>query len=308
MLAADPDVSVVIPAYNAARTLPAAIESALNQTYRPAQIIVIDDGSADDTAAAVGQFGDKVEYVRTPNRGPAPARNTGIERARGELVAFLDADDLWLPAKLERQVQALAAHPEAGAVQCGAIFVDHALHVKEIRLCPLDGDVLWDVSHFRNLPAFLSTLVVHRRCLATVGPFDSSLKGEDWDMAIRLARFCGMISLPDALAYYRVHATNRSRIVEDHIGSDLTVLSRLYAGAGLPVRIHNGRRSIYASCYRTYAGGYFNQRRFGRFAYWATRAVMTHPAELLTMLGWPARLLARARSRHQSPGVQSCAE
>src|SRR5436190_1570422 len=99
-----PQVSVIVPAFNAGRTISAALASVFAQTYRDFEVIVVDDGSTDDTAARIAEWGDRVLYVRQPNGGPARARNTGIGRSRGRLVAFLDADDVWLPEKLERQV------------------------------------------------------------------------------------------------------------------------------------------------------------------------------------------------------------
>src|SRR5437868_7863345 len=99
-------VSVVIPAYKAARTINRAVESVLGQTRRPAEVLVVDDGSPDgaDLAAALGRYGDRVALFRKPNGGAASARNHGIDRAGGSVIGFLDADDYWEPDKLERQL------------------------------------------------------------------------------------------------------------------------------------------------------------------------------------------------------------
>jgi len=108
----DPTVSIIIPAFRAARTISRAIDSLLVQTRLPDEIVVVDDGSPDDLATALSRYGERVTLIRKPNGGAASARNLGIERSRGELVAFLDADDYWEPKKLQKQLEILRAHPQ----------------------------------------------------------------------------------------------------------------------------------------------------------------------------------------------------
>src|SRR6185503_2024667 len=110
------DVSAVIPAYQAAAFLADAVESVLAQTEPVGEIVVVDDGSTDGTAAVAASFGDRVRYVRQENQGVAAARNRGVAEARGRLVAFLDADDTWEPEKTARQLAHLRAHPDYAAV------------------------------------------------------------------------------------------------------------------------------------------------------------------------------------------------
>src|SRR5208283_2367398 len=103
----DPLVSVVIPTYNCGRYICETVESALGQTYSPVEIIVVDDGSTDDTRERLTTYGDRVRYIYQQNTGPAVARNRGVQDAQGDWIAFLDADDLWLPYRLELQVELL---------------------------------------------------------------------------------------------------------------------------------------------------------------------------------------------------------
>lgn len=294
-------VSIVIPAYNAAGTLRATVESALTQSYRPIEIVVVDDGSRDSTAAVVESFGEPVRLVRQANGGAAAARNRGIEEARGEFIAFLDSDDLWVPDKLARQIAYFDVHPEVGAQQCGARFVDDAMRTLEVRSYNDDGDSLWDALHFRNMPAILSALIVRRSCLDCIGGFDTSLEIlEEWDMAIKTARHCALAGIPDPLVLYRVHRGNRSRNVDIHVVPGKRVLDRLFEDPELPQRIARNRRRIYGTLYRMLAGGYFRARQPLSLARWAIRAVATDPAQIAYMLAMPLRKIERWRATHDT--------
>jgi len=117
-------VSVIIPAYNGAAFLPEAIDSVLAQDYEPLEILVVDDGSTDDTHDVLRPYAPRIRYFYQENRGPSAARNLGIERARGDLIAFLDADDRWLPGKLAAQVAALGTQSAAALVHTDVLFWD----------------------------------------------------------------------------------------------------------------------------------------------------------------------------------------
>lgn len=124
MVVASPTVSVVVPTYNYARFLGRALDSVLSQTAPPSEIIVVDDGSTDDTAKVLDAYAKYITALRLPNRGVSSARNAGISIASGGFVALLDSDDVWLPTKLERQLALYSRHPECGAIGCGVEVVD----------------------------------------------------------------------------------------------------------------------------------------------------------------------------------------
>src|SRR5262245_49416395 len=117
-------VSVIIPSYNRAYIVGQAIESVLRQTYRPLEVVVVDDGSSDNTRAVVEQYGPPVRYFRQANAGVSAARNAGFRQARGAFVALLDSDDRWLPWKLSAQVALLRRFPEVGMVWTDMAAVD----------------------------------------------------------------------------------------------------------------------------------------------------------------------------------------
>lgn len=196
-------VSVIIPTYNRARLLPEAIDSALGQTLPPLEVIVVDDGSTDDTARVVARFGERVVYLHQPNAGPATARNNGVRRARGDLVALLDSDDRWLPRKLEVQLP-LFADPGVGVVyggfRCfgggsGAIVPDYfAGHSIGFH----------DLLGFKALGT--QTLVFRRAAFDAAGGFDESCSpAEDQDFTIRLAARVGLRGVAETVTEVRLH-------------------------------------------------------------------------------------------------------
>jgi len=214
-----PRASVIIPSYNRREFVQQAIDSVLGQTYTDYEIIVIDDGSTDGTGEALTQrYGDRLCYYWFENSGVSAARNRGIARAQGDYVAFLDSDDQWLPAKLERQVAYLDEHHEVGAVFCQGWWMD-----EQGKLDP-GGEVIGaDITpDDLTLEALLtrstlvipgSTLVVRRELLERVGIFDEALHfGEDWDLCIRLRAQAPIEQVPEPLCRVRVHLGNQCRL------------------------------------------------------------------------------------------------
>ncbi len=174
----EPLVSVIVPAFDAARFLPDALRSLSAQTYEAVEVVVVDDGSTDGTHEVAATF-DAVRCIRTERRGPAAARNTGVAETSGELVAFLDADDLWPPTKLRRQVDHLLARPALGFVLGRQqVFRD------EVDPPPAGPSPAWFAAPTpaEGLVA-LSTVLVRRAVLEAVGPFDelrSTSEDTEW--------------------------------------------------------------------------------------------------------------------------------
>src|SRR4051812_43027222 len=292
----EPLVSVVIPAYNAAGTITAAVDSVLRQTVGDLEVIVVDDGSADSTVEIARQIDDpRVTVVEQPNSGPCIARNAGIELARGRYVALLDADDLWFPEKLERQLDWLRAHPTVKAVQTGALWVNSALEVVSVRRCNPSDDPLLQTLRFQNLPAFNSALMAERVLLGELGGYDASLAIlEDWNLAIQLARGGNLGSIEEPLAVYRVHEGNRSRNLDIHVEPGFKILGRLFAPeSALPQRIRSQRSRIYGRFYAMLAGGAFRNREWGPLLGWAVKALRADPRTIAYMGALPLRRLQR---------------
>ena len=200
-----PLVSVVIPVYNGERHIASALQSVFDQDYHPVEVIVVNDGSVDRSADIVCSY-KEIKYIFQANQGPAVARNVGIEAARGELVSFLDQDDLWAGQKLSIQVDYLLAHPFVGYVLAGErLFLEPGTQ----RPAWLREELLLK-DHTGFLPG---TLVVRIAMFERIGLFDPKYRNSsdlDW---LKRARDAGISAgiLPDVLLYKRIHSSNQSR-------------------------------------------------------------------------------------------------
>jgi glycosyltransferase involved in cell wall biosynthesis len=205
-----PHVSVIIPAYNAAAYIADTVNSALAQTYRDLEVIVVDDGSTDGTLKALEPFGDRVRVHQQPNGGVAKARNTGVGLAQGAYIAFLDADDLWLPHKLEMQLDG----SDAPMTFTDRFNIGERGELPELQslVTPMKGgDIFVDLMREGNF--ITNTSVMMRRDLfEKMGGFYTGLNGtEDWDLWIRIAERHQIGFIAEPLVRYRFHAGGISR-------------------------------------------------------------------------------------------------
>lgn len=223
-------VSVVIPAYNYERFLPAAIDSVLAQTYYPIELVVVDDGSTDGTHCVLGAYGDRIRSIRKKNAGLSAARNTGIRAANGDFIAFLDADDLWMPEKIERQMEIYAKHPDAVCVGCGVELVDSDLNsIRQVQHDDVHGSAekrLRDVLLRRGwVGGSGSGALIRRDVLSQLGFFDEGLTAaEDWDLWLRIVEHYPVYNVPNPLVRIRRHFTGTFRNAEKMESNQLSVL------------------------------------------------------------------------------------
>ncbi len=201
-----PLVSCIVPVWNGQRYLAEALDSVLRQTYRPLDVVVVNDGSSDGTRDVIAAFGARVRCVEQPHAGLAAARNRGIAAAGGDLIAFLDADDVWLPEKIARQVDRLRARAEAEA---NVTYIQNFWADEDgNRTDPLAGPSL------EPLPGYCSPAMLARREVFTrVGPYDPELRTgacRDWFIRARERRVVFDV-LAEVLVRRRLHAMNMSR-------------------------------------------------------------------------------------------------
>lgn len=188
-----PRVSVILPVYNRARIVGEAVRSVFEQAYRDFELIIVDDGSTDSTPEALEGFSSRAVIVRQDNKGPAAARNLGIGKAGGELIAFIDSDDIWLAEKLRLQVEFMDAHPGAGLVHCDGWIVDGTKEMPDLashpafysKRKPPEGEAA--AARIMRTPVVTSHTVVRRGVLDRVGLFPEDLFiHEDVDLFLRM--------------------------------------------------------------------------------------------------------------------------
>jgi glycosyltransferase involved in cell wall biosynthesis len=290
-----PLVSVVIPTYNSAAFVVEAVGSVLAQTHPAVEIIVVDDGSTDATAECLRPYAGRIRYLHQENRGVSAARNAGIAAAKGDLLAFLDADDMWVPHKLERQLTCLDRHPSAGVTHADARYY-YADSGRQCARPPLarrfDGDCYTDL--FFGNRIVTSSVVVTRRCLEAVGNFDETIRSasvEDYDLWLRLARQFQFAYCDEPLVLYRIHAANATKRTHTLQRYELYVLEKaLRADPALALRVGRRRaRHRLEGVWGDLAYGSFacNDFREARRCFW--QALRLRPSRR-TFLFWLATL------------------
>jgi glycosyltransferase involved in cell wall biosynthesis len=290
---------VIIPAYNAGRTVGAAVDSVVAQTFGNFELLVVDDGSSDDTADVVHARADRrVRCVTTHNGGVSRARNHGLASTSGELVAFLDADDAWHPTKLERQVQALGSSSAIGLSFAGAELVDDQLR----RIG--DDPAVWYRDYCQALLTIGnvvsgggSSVLVRRLLLDAAGGFDPQLsQTADWDLWLRLSLATDFAAIAAPLVRYRK--------APDTMSSDPALLERdtfamfdkfFATPAAEPYRPL--RRRAYGRQWMVCSGTYLHAGRVGDSLRCLLRGLAADPRSIRLPLLLPVRLAARVTAR-----------
>jgi glycosyltransferase involved in cell wall biosynthesis len=284
-----PLVSVIIPAYNAQDFIGETIHSVINQTYPDWEMLVIDDGSTDETRKVVEKYlsDPRIRYLYQENQERAVARNHGIRCSSGQYIAFLDADDVWLSNKLEVQVDYLNHHPGVGLCFTNYHLIDTKGVLTGAPGISFSSNNQFDYLLKGNFIAN-STVMIPRDVLDKVGLFDEALPAfgsEDWDMWLRIARFYPIHLIDQPLALYRLHENNTS--LERMRLSAEAVLQKVFGDPTLPGYIVENKKNVYALLYLNFSETYLrlNQRQ-SAFAYWQ-QAWQVHPKGLISnKRGW----------------------
>jgi glycosyltransferase involved in cell wall biosynthesis len=279
-------VSAVIPVHNGAEFVGEAVRSVLVQTHPVLECIVVDDGSSDATGDVLAAFGDKVRVIRQSQSGVSSARNRGAGEARGELVAFLDHDDAWLPEKLERQLAALGAGDTM--VVCALQVVDAGGTPQQVwRLGPTDERLVRGMLLFDGTPTLScsSSGVVRRERFLEMGGFDPVLSmSADWDLMLRTVLEGGLAYVDEPLVRYRIHGANMSRhvdVMERDMGQ---AFAKAFAHPRLDPALRARRGEAYGRLYRMLAGSYRDAGKRRSAAAAALKGLRHHPALLRDLL------------------------
>ena len=299
-----PRVSVIIPTFNRANLAREAIESVLSQTFQDFEIIVIDDGSTDKTKEVLfGIQSDKVRYIYQTNKGPAAARNAGIRIAKGKYIAFLDSDDLWLPTKLEKQLELFEKlPPEVGLVHCSVFLKKEknlTLKQAKARGNPLRDFLLNTDNAYLSTPASL----VKRECFDKIGLFDETLRvSEDKDFCIKIAQHYKVDYVNEPLVIVRQIGEGLTRgLVDFHTTKNVfTILDRVFDDPDCPEDLKTLRKQAYAKRLLELMGSYYMQNNTRKVWQYFIKAAFYHPrsvkvSDILTFTKAPIRPFLRDR-------------
>lgn len=291
-------VSAVIPSYNYARFIRQAVDGALAQTYRPLEVVVVDDGSSDDSRALLAGYGDAIRVFHQERLGASEARNRGIREARGRFIALLDSDDYWHPEKISKQMLQFAS-ARVGLVYTGLGYVDADGASLGQSTDGFEGDVLRDFCLFTppGVKISGSSALVRRECFDEVGLFDPKIaSSSDWDMWRRLASRFDFAIVREPLTFYRLHAGSMRHDVEGYRRAMLMAMEKTFSDPAAR-RIHGVRRMAYANFYRILSGCYFRNGNFSSAVRCAFKSVATHPAALGYFASTPLRWLQASRTK-----------
>jgi glycosyltransferase involved in cell wall biosynthesis len=306
-MAKDPTVTVIIPTYNRAHFIGRAISSVLSQTYSDFELIVVDDGSTDNTAKVVGGFKDHriVYFKHKSNLGISAARNTALRVSRGQYIAFLDDDDEWLPNKLSDQLDALAKAPSGvGAVYTQLRRVQKDRVKLGYRETPPEGYIHGQV--LSRPVIYLSTLMLKRDHLEKTGVFDEGFAlAEDWDFLIRLSKHCRFryIKTPLVIRYLTIENISLNNpIMPREIGKILTKHSGEIRGDR---RILAAHRRRLAHRYAGLGDDCCSKHNMAAGRRYYVRAMRAYPFDLELVLGFVSAMLGHtfykvARKVHAS--------
>ena len=209
------NVSVVIPCFNRKKTLSRSIDSVVNQTYKPSEIIIVDDGSTDGTRDFILNSYPNIKYFFQPKKGVSSARNKGIRESSSDWVAFLDSDDEWLPQKLEKQINQLGKYSEIFISHTNEIWIRNGVRVNQMKKHQKYGGYIFDkcLDICRISP---SSVLIHKRVLKDVGVFDEALKVcEDYDLWLRItSKYSVLFERELLIVKYGGHKDQLSKVKE----------------------------------------------------------------------------------------------
>ena len=289
----NPKISVIIPTYNHAQYLPDSIQSALSQTLKPLEVLVVDDGSTDNTAEVVARY--PVTHLRPPHGGLSATRNVGMRESKGDWVALLDADDIWLPEKLELQAKAIQ---NQAFCYCATKMFYRDGHEESRTFYP-DTEVKTVLRHHNCIDP--SAVLVRKDVLLRIGGFNEHMPaGEDWEAWLKLGRVCEFVGIPQELLLYRVTGSSMGtdpeivmrsmEAIVDAGTADLPPLRRYIEAR----RMRSVRTALAAVKYRD-RGDYANTLHYAlkAFAHWPSpfydRAFRVLMLELRRRMGLKAK-------------------
>lgn len=289
-----PIVSVIIPSYNAARFVTEAIDSVLGQTFQDFEVLLVDDGSTDNTKEILSKkYGDLIQYLYKKNGGVSSARNYAIEKARGKYIALLDADDAWMPEKLEKQVFLLESNKEIGLCYTGAIKVDEQLNFKQYVEAENYEDACEALLLKMNILILSSAMIRKDIVLLTKG-FDSKFSTcADKEYWLRLGLLTKFAPVKDYLVKYRDVQDSMSSNPDLSKRDTINTLNKFFSSSNLPEKYKNIRNKSYSNNLMVVAGEFLHSKRFKDSLSCMWQAILYNPLNLKYPLAFPFRIIKR---------------
>ncbi len=284
-----PLVGVVIPNFNYSKYLPEAIDSVLAQTYPNIEIIVVDDGSTDNSIDILQNYDGKIRVIQQTNSGVSVARNRGVSESRGRFIAFLDADDSWLPRKIERQIERFSTEKDLGLVHVGVNETDAVGNTLKIRRDGMEGAISHELLLLRS--AVLgggSGLMVPRDVYDEVGGFDPKLStSADWELFYRIASRYPIGFVSDTLVNYRMHGTNMHGNIPRMQSELLYAFGKIFRDEDRAIQ--SIKRKSYGNLHQVLAGSYYRNGHYLQFLKSAVKSLWFTPNNIKYFAAFPLR-------------------
>ncbi|ABB32243.1 glycosyl transferase family 2 [Geobacter metallireducens RCH3] len=282
-------VSVVLPTYNCGTYVGVAVESVLQQTYSNYELIIVNDGSTDETDQALAPYlcnNGHIRYIKQGNKGHAGARNTGIRAATGDVIAFIDSDDKWLPEKLGEQVQAMEEDPEVGLVHCNVYGFGENQEVQvrgplltQEQLQGYSG-YIFDNLYFRKIIITTTTVMIRKSCIDDVGMFDENMTrygSEDRELFLRILWKYKARYVNKPLAMYRNRSDSEGQNYERMIKGQEYVYEKITSLYGLP---QSSKRAVMSKMYQEWAREFYAKGRFADGLTNQVKAIRANPIDM----------------------------
>ncbi len=291
-----PKVTVITPAYNAEKYLRQTIESVLAQTFQDFEMLIIDDGSVDSTRLISESYSDKVTCIKKENGGVSSARNLGMSKANGDYIAFLDADDIWHPSKLEKQVNFLESNLDIGICYVGVECVDENLRT----LSYIEANSYSDYCEALLLYSCVvsgscSSVMIRRSFVEQIGGFDTNFTNyEDWEYWLRLSLETKFAPISEYLLKYRIKlgsaSFNNTKTIEKNV---LEALSKFFNNKNLPAKYLSLQNQSYSNNWLILSGEYLHKGKYVDSIRCSWNALKLYPQNIFRPLGLPLRLIRR---------------
>lgn len=293
-----PLVSVVIPAYNAIRFVNATIDSVFAQTFQNFEILVIDDGSTDNTKEVLETYGDKIRYLPKENGGVSSARNFGIENAKGKYIAFLDADDVWMPEKLEKQVAAMEEDEKIGLCYVATQKVDEELnYLNSIKVSNCTDYTETLLLNLNIVSGSCSSAMVRQDIIQQTDGFDSKFSTyADWEFWLRLSLLTKFFPIDEELVKYRMVKGSMSSKPEVTKRDALGVLEKFFSLPNLPEKYKRLQNKAFSNHLMIVSGEFLHNGKIGESLNCIWQGVRLYPPNITRPLGLPFRFARRVFS------------